>query len=44
MESDMSTYPTVEEALANGMWIDSTSDDLDLSGPDGSAENPYPVQ
>jgi hypothetical protein len=40
----MQIHMSTEEALADGMWIDSTSDDLDLSGPDGSAENPYPVE
>jgi hypothetical protein len=39
-----SEYPTVAEALRRGLWIDDTSDDLDLSGPDGSPENPYPVE
>jgi hypothetical protein len=43
MESAEYRYPTVEEALRRGWFIDATSDDIDLSGPDGSAENPYPV-
>jgi hypothetical protein len=37
-------YPTVEQAITAGMWIDSTSDNIDMSGPDGSGENPYPVE
>jgi hypothetical protein len=37
-------YPTVEQALRAGMWIDDTNDDLDLSHPDSSPENPYPVE
>jgi hypothetical protein len=32
------------EALPKGFWIDDTSDDIDLSSPDGSAKNLYPAK
>jgi hypothetical protein len=39
-------YPTIEEALAAGMFIDVTSDDIDFTEPccDGSPERPYPAE
>ena len=35
-------YPTTEEALARGWFVDATSDDIDFSTPDGSPLNRYP--
>jgi hypothetical protein len=29
------SYPTIEEALARGWFIDAASDDIDFSTPDG---------
>jgi hypothetical protein len=40
----MDPYPTIEEALAHGFFIDATSDDIDFDSPDGSPKNPYPVE
>jgi hypothetical protein len=40
----MENYPTIEEALADGMFIDATSDNISFDEPDGTPEHPYPVE
>ena len=37
-------YPTPAQAVKEGFFIDNTSDDLDLTAPDGSEEHPYPAK